>query len=362
MGTSIPAKDIGLWFDYNNELIVYKKDNEYLYKDSRTPIPDITGFLEIKKDSDKNFVIQYQYIDFKDKNLYNLKKKLIEFKYNKLWIYDDKFIKKKDKEITFEESNDGTMYINSSINIKYIHTNLNEFLEVKYDYKNKVFVVKKDNHTIFGKNIIELKRNLNKFIQLYKRIKEILTDKTRLLENISDIEINAIELNPEIFEEIDMSLKNKKRVISKLHENKERRNFEFRKAEIEEFNKEFDKKGISYNKTTKLSRAMTSKLEKLCKIEGIIYNLKNVGKYNRKNTRKYNNSKGVSIDKKYYDIGVCKKYYDNINNKSVIPNLTPPTPTAQNPTLKYSSLWERNQATVQAAQDALKNYPIVNEI
>lgn len=299
MGTIIPAKDIGYWFDYDKELFVYKKDNKYVDENNNKIKPDIKGFLEVKQNTDGNFVIQYQYIDFKDKTLENLKKQLIEFKYNKLWIVDDKFIIKKDT--TYKESSDGKMYTNSNINI------IKDGLEVKYDYKNKVFVVTKYNHTIFGKNIIELKRNLNKFIKLYERIKKIFEDKTRLLKDISDIEINAIELNPEIFEKIPMSLKNKKRVITIIHEHKEKKDFELRKAEIEEMYKKYNEQNIP-NKTflQKNKHFNTArKLQKLCTIEDTVTGPDDVNKsYIKKGTRR------ISIHNKYKIIPACKEMFD----------------------------------------------------
>ena len=168
MSTPVKPEDTGYWFDYDNELFVHKKNNQYFDKDNNN-IADITGFLEVKQDAD-NFVIQYQNIDFKDKDLENLKKQLIEFKDNKLWIYDDKFIIKKYKEIKgniFEESYDGKIYINSEI--KDIKTGL----EVNYDYINKLFVVTKDNHTIVGKNILELKRNIKILEGIIEKIKKL---------------------------------------------------------------------------------------------------------------------------------------------------------------------------------------------
>jgi len=309
MGTSIPVKDIGYWFDYDKELFVYKKNNEYFDEDNKQ-VSDITGFLEVKQDADKNFVIQFQNIDFKDKNLENLKKQLIECKYNKLWIYEDKFIVKKDKGNTFEESYDGKIYINSEIK------DITIGLEVNYDYINKLFVVTKDNHTIVGKNILELKRNIKILEDIIEKIKKLF--KGMIYIGISDIEINAILLNPVILN-MPMSSKSKNFIISKLNE---KRDFELRKAEIEKFYKKYK----NYVDNIRISTKMTSlekikyhdntrKLQKLCTIE-------DRSTQPRVNNRKYRPSDFVSIDIKYENIKACRdaldRYVKPRNIKKVI--------------------------------------------
>lgn len=154
------------------------------------------------------------------------------------------------------------------------------------------------------KTIIELKSNLNKFIKIYERIKKIFKD-MKLLENISDIEINAIALNPEILDTITISLKNKKRVIAKMHEDKENREFELRKLDIKEMYKELTtlRKILFKNKyIDKVKfRNLTSKLHKLCTIEDTIEP--------HLNTREYNNTRKISINKKYMPIDECGILY-----------------------------------------------------